>query len=157
YFEALQNAVRTGNLNQVRDASTQLRVNYPNTAFAPRGALIAAQALENQGDTNGARELLEWVRSRGGSALAPVARLRLAGLLLAAGESDQALAQLEPDVPAGFEALFSDRRGDILFAQGKVKEARAAWEAALRDLGPSDALASVIQLKLEALATQAIA
>lgn len=154
YFEALQSAVRQGNLEQVRDASTQLRNRYGSTAYAPRGALLAAQLMLKQGDVAGAREQFEWVKQHGGPTLAPVARLRLAGLLLDQKEYDNALAQLGPDIPAGFAALYADRRGDILFAQGKLAEARRAWEEALRELGQGDALVSIVRLKLEALGEQ---
>lgn len=151
YFEALQTAAGQNNPDQVRDASTRLTEDYGKTAYAARGALVAAQVLEANGDTTGARQQLQWVVDNGGAALAPVARLRLAGLLLDQQEYDAALALLSNTPSAGFEALYADRRGDILFAQGKVSDARTEWQAALDILTPANPLASLVQLKLNAL------
>ncbi|MCJ9714256.1 tetratricopeptide repeat protein, partial [Bordetella hinzii] len=50
-----------------------------------------------------------------------------------------------------FAALFADRRGDILAAQGKRDEARAAWQQAIDGLGTNNPLTQVVQLKLDAL------
>jgi predicted negative regulator of RcsB-dependent stress response len=128
-----------------------LRSDYPNTGYASRGVLVAAQALQAQNDTAGAREQLEWLAAQNKqTALQPVAKLRLAGLLLDQKEYDAALAQLK-DPPAPFAALFADRRGDVLAAQGKTQEARAAWQSAIDGLSTSSSLASVVQLKLDAL------
>jgi predicted negative regulator of RcsB-dependent stress response len=51
-----------------------------------------------------------------------------------------------------FEALFEDLRGDVLAAQAKHAEARAAYSAALAKLKPGDdAARDLIQLKLDGL------
>jgi predicted negative regulator of RcsB-dependent stress response len=47
--------------------------------------------------------------------------------------------------------LYADRRGDILAAQGKREEARAAWQSAIDGLGTANPLTQVVQLKLDAL------
>ncbi|MFQ6748403.1 tetratricopeptide repeat protein, partial [Bordetella pertussis] len=94
---------------------------------------------------------LEWLAAQAKQlALQPVARLRLAGILLDQKQYDAALAQLN-NPPASFAALFADRRGDVLAAQGKRDEARAAWQSAIDGLGTSNPLTQVVQLKLDAL------
>lgn len=156
YYEALQTAIAAGNKDQVRDASNTLRNQYGATAYAPRGALLASQALLLDGDADQAREQLQWVVDKGGEpALVPVARLRLAGLLLDQQQYDEALKQLATAPPEAFKALYDDRRGDILAAQRRVADARAAWEAALQALEPSNPLRPVVQLKLDTLAAAA--
>jgi len=153
YFEALEDAARqTGDDSTARlkAAAQTLREDFGGTAYAARGALVAAQALQERKETDAARQQLEWVASGKDPALAAVARLRLAGLLLDAGQYDQALAQLSSP-PKAFAALFDDRRGDVLAAQGKADEARKAWEAALAALGASHPLTPVVQLKIDAL------
>jgi len=155
YFEALEDAVRQQNadsLARLKAAAQTLRSEFGATPYASRGALIAAQALYQNQDYDGARVQLEWLAASDDAALAPLARLRLAGVLLDQQRYDEALAQLaEP--PAAFAALYADRRGDVLAAQGKRDEARQAWERALAGLTEAgDAqLASVIQLKIDAL------
>ncbi|MGN6580224.1 MAG: YfgM family protein [Bordetella sp.] len=158
YFEALEDAARGVNgpggadaAARIKAACDTLRNEYAGTAYASRGVLIAAQALEEKKDYAGAQRELEWLVSRKDqSTLQPVARLRLAGLLLDQKQYDQALAQLN-NPPAAFAALFADRRGDILAAQGKRGDARAAWQSALAAMPANDALKQIVQLKLDAL------
>ena len=154
YFEALEDAARLGGADaatRIKAAAATLRSDYPATGYAGRGVLIAAQALQSQQDVDGAREQLEWLAAQAKQpALQPVARLRLAGILLDQKQYDAVLAQLN-NPPASFAALFADRRGDVLAAQGKRDEARAAWQSAIDGLGTSNPLTQVVQLKLDAL------
>jgi len=155
YFEALEDAARHNDaesLARLKAAAQTLREDFARTPYANRGALLAAQALYAQQDYDAARAQLEWVAKGKDTALAAVARLRLAGVLLDQQRYDEALAQLSRP-PAAFVALYADRRGDVLAAQGKHNEARQAWESALADLAEAgdSQLMSVIRLKIDAL------
>jgi len=153
YFEALEEATRqTGDesVARINAAMKTLRDDYAATDYAARGALIASAALQARDQIPAARAQLEWVAQSKNLALVPVAKLRLAGLLLDQKDYDAALAQLN-DPPAAFAGLFEDRRGDILAAQGKSAEARAAWKKALEAMGPASPLAPVVKLKIDAL------
>lgn len=153
YYEALENAAAQDSddaVARVRAASQTLRDDFSGSGYTVRGALVAAEALRRHDDLDGARAQLEWVVAKSGdAALIPLARLRLAGILLDQGNYDEALAQLD-NAPPSFAGLFADRRGDILFAQGKKDEALAAWEDAMKALG-SDPVAQIVQLKIDAL------
>ncbi|WP_312539366.1 YfgM family protein [Achromobacter mucicolens] len=154
YFEALEDAARLGGADssvRIKTAASTLREKYPNTGYAARGALVAAQALQAQKDDASAREQLEWLAGQNKNpSMQAVARLRLAGMMLDQKQYDAALAQLN-NPPAAFAALFADRRGDVLAAQGKREEARAAWQSAIDGLGAANPLTQVVQLKLDAL------
>ncbi|MGY6272388.1 YfgM family protein [Achromobacter denitrificans] len=154
YFEALEDAARLGGADsavRIKTAAATLRDEYPATGYAARGALVAAQALQAQKDDAGARQQLEWLAAQGKNpSMQAVARLRLAGMMLDQKQYDAALAQLNSPPPA-FAALYADRRGDILAAQGKREEARAAWQSAIDGLGTTNPLTQVVQLKLDAL------
>ena len=154
YFEALEGAARlesTDSAARIKAAISTLRDDYAATGYAARGALVAAQALVEQGDVDGARQQLEWLSTQSKHpALQPVARERLAGLLLDQKQYDAALTQLD-NPPAAFAVLYADRRGDILAAQGKPEDARKAWQSALDGLGAGDPLRQAVQLKLDAL------
>ncbi len=153
YFEALENASgQQGDdaVARIKAASSTLRDDFSKSGYTSRGVLVAADALQKRGDLDGAREQLEWLVQHGvDPALVYLARLRLAGVLLQQKQYDQALAQLNSP-PASFAGLYEDRRGDVLFAQGKRDEARTAWESALKSLS-GDAAAQIIQLKIDAL------
>jgi predicted negative regulator of RcsB-dependent stress response len=153
YFEALEGAAQQQGddaVARVKAASETLRTDFPKTGYTSRGVLVAAQALRARHDLTGAQRQLEWlVKNSSDAALVPLARLRLAGVLLEQKQYDQALKQLD-NPPAAFAGLYADSRGDILAAQGKTAEAKAAWQAALKELG-SDPIAQIVQLKIDAL------
>lgn len=152
YFEALETAAGEQDddaIGRLKAASATLRSDFPGSGYTSRGVLVAAQALQARGDLDAAREQLTWMVQQGKDpALVPLARLRLADILLAQSKYDEALAQLQ-NPPAAFVGLFDDRRGDILAAQGKIEDARKAWESAMAAL-KNDPLQQVIELKLDA-------
>jgi len=155
YFEALETAARQhddDSLARLKAAAQTLRTEFSATPYASRGTLIAAQVLYQNQDYEGARAQLEWLAASKDAALAPLARLRLAGVLLDQKRYDEALKQLERP-PAAFVALYADRRGDVLAAQGKRDEAQQSWESALAGLAAAGEtqIVSVIQLKIDAL------
>ncbi len=153
YFEALEEATRQPgdeSVARINAAMKTLRDEYAATDYAARGALVASAALQTRDQIPAARAQLEWLAQSKNMALVPVAKLRLAGLLVDQKEYDAALAQIN-DAPAAFVGLFDDRRGDILAAQGKSAEARDAWKKALEAMGPASPLAPVVKLKIDAL------
>ncbi|MFT0548011.1 YfgM family protein [Allopusillimonas ginsengisoli] len=153
YYEALENAAAQDGddaIVRIQAASQTLRDDFAKSGYTVRGALVAAEALRRHGELDAARAQLEWVIAKSGdAALIPLAHLRLAGIMLDQKQYDEALSQLE-NAPSSFAGLYADRRGDILFAQGKKEEARAAWNSALKSLG-ADPLAQIVQLKIDAL------
>lgn len=153
YFEALEGAAHQQGddaVARIKAASITLRSDFPKTGYTSRGVLVAAQALQARKDLAGAKEQLEWlIKNSPDAALTPLARLRLAGVLLTEKQYDQALAQLDSP-PAAFAGLYADRRGDILAAQGKAAEAKTSWQTALKELA-GDPVAQIVQLKIDAL------
>lgn len=154
YYEALESAAGQQGpdaVARIKAASKALRDDYAGSGYAARGVLVAAWALQERKDLDGAREQLEWlVKDNDAAALQAVARLRLAGVLLSQKQYGPALEQLQGSPPAGFDALYADRRGDILAAQGQKPAAIEAWDSALKALG-ADPAAQIVQLKIDAL------
>jgi predicted negative regulator of RcsB-dependent stress response len=54
-------------------------------------------------------------------------------------------------VPVAFAGALADRRGDLLMAQNKVAEARAAYQEALQKSDAKSPGRQLIQLKLDAI------
>ncbi len=153
YFEALEEAGRQQgdeSVARINAAMQTLRSEFGSTDYAARGALVAASALASRNELQAARAQLEWLAQTKNPTLLPVAKLRLAGILLEQKEFDAALVQLA-DPPAPFVGLYADRRGDILLAQGKGGAAREAWTQAIESLGVANPLTPVVKLKLDAL------
>jgi predicted negative regulator of RcsB-dependent stress response len=155
YFD-LERAAAADDAAQVRKIAGEMIEKHGNTVQAQLGALLSAgmQFRKNVPENN-ARLQLEWAAEKGKDAgLRDLARLRLATVLLEQGEIEGALARLQPVPENSLRARFEDLRGDALASQGKVAEARLAWQAAVGALGntASDAsMRNAIRLKLETL------
>ena len=151
-YARIQQAAQANDAAKARGAATELMEEYSSTAYAPMGALVAAKLQVDAGDTKAAAPLLAWVVDKGrDDGLRPIARLRLAGLLLDEKRIDEGLKLLSAAPPARFVPLFADRRGDLLIAQDKRDEARAAYKEAFDGLSEGDPMREVVRLKLDAL------
>jgi len=151
-YDTFSEAVTAKDAAKARELAGTLIERHGSTTFAALAALQAAKLNFDAGDTAGAKAQLQWVVDKSGQAeLALTARVRLAGVLLDAKEYDAALKILDVSPPPSHAALFADRRGDVLYAQGKVEEARAAWKSALEQAATQGPLRQSVQLKLDAL------
>jgi len=150
-YDTLQKAARANDVKATRDTSGTILENYPRTAYAPLAALVSAKVMFQAGDLKTARAQLQWVVDHARSdEVRSIAALRLASVLLDDRDPEGALKALEMKPHAGFESLFAAQRGDILAAQGKRAEARAAYKAALEKADPGP-MRETVRLKLEAL------
>jgi predicted negative regulator of RcsB-dependent stress response len=151
-YAELQKAAAANDAKKVRDLAGALIENHPRTLYAALGGLLSARVHFAAGDLKTARAQLQWVvdnvRDREVQA---IARLRLANVLIDEQAYDEALNVLAAKPEPAFETLFEALRGDVLVAQGKRAEARAAYQAALAKAAPADPARELIQLKLDAL------
>lgn len=151
-YDELDRAVAAGNLERSQRALADLQAKYPKTAFAEQGALLAAKLQFDKGQPEAARTALSWLATNGTQEEArTIARLRLAALQSAEKQYDEALKTLDEAKAAGFETLVADRRGDVLLAQGKPAEARAAYQTAWAGMEPTLDYRRVVEAKLTAL------
>ncbi|HXF47060.1 MAG TPA: tetratricopeptide repeat protein [Burkholderiaceae bacterium] len=151
-YDELLRALDAKDAAKAREIAGSVIEKHGGTIYASLAALQAAKLYHEAGDFNAAAAQLRWVIDKSGRPeLAATARVRLAGVLLDTKAYDEALQVLAGDVPASHAVQFADRRGDILVAQGKVEEARAAYRDALARAGAEHPLRSYIQFKLDAL------
>jgi predicted negative regulator of RcsB-dependent stress response len=126
--------------------------SYGRTVYAPLAALAAAKAAHDAGDLATAKKQLRWIVDQSHHPeFAGIARVRLAGVLLDEKAYDEALQVLAAEVEPAQRVAVADRRGDVLFAQGKFEEARKAYQQALELAEPGHPLRGLVQLKLDAL------
>jgi predicted negative regulator of RcsB-dependent stress response len=144
--------VPSNDAKRIGDAADALVARYGDSAYASRAELLAARASLQAHDAAHAEVQLKWVIEHAGeSGLRDTARLRLASLLLDEKKYDEAMKQLDAAHPESFTGLYSDLKGDVLSAQGKIDEARAAYQQAYNSMDPKDTYRNLIQLKLDGL------
>jgi predicted negative regulator of RcsB-dependent stress response len=152
-YSELQKAAGASDQKKVRDLAGTLFESHPRSIYATLAALISAKVQFDAGDLKTARAQLQWAVDRAREPeIQAVARLRLAAVMLDEKAYDEALRVLAAKPEPAFEALFEEARGDVLQAQGKSAEAKAAYQAALGKTASGDAVGrELIQLKLDAL------
>ena len=153
-YAQLQGAVGANEPKKVQDIAAVITDRYKRSGYAAFAALAAAKAAFDSGDLAAAKARLQWVAENGRDAeTRDIGRLRLAAVLLDEKKYDEALKQLETQPVETFSPLYSDLKGDILVAQGKPQEARAAYQAALDKTESKSGYRALIQVKLDALGT----
>ncbi len=151
-FDELERAATAGDAQRAGQIFGDLKERYARTVYAEQGALVAARVQFDAGQSDAAKASLTWAADHAGEdEYKTVARLRLAGLLLQAKDYDAALQQLDAAKAPTFAALVADRRGDVLLAQGKAGEARAAYLAAWKAMDEKVEYRRLIDAKLTAL------
>ncbi len=151
YME-VEKQVATNDAKRISDAADALVSRYGSSAYAPRAQLLAAQASLQARDAERAKVQLQWVIEHASeTGLQDTARLKLSSVLLDEKKYDEALKQLDAAHPESFTGLYADLRGDVLSAQGKVAEARAAYQQAYDKTDPKSAYRNLIQLKMDGL------
>jgi predicted negative regulator of RcsB-dependent stress response len=148
---AAQLAKTAGDPKKTVDLAQAVIDKHPRSFFASEAALVAAQASFDSGDLEGARSRLEWVLNKGRDEHKGLARIRLAAVLLDLKKHGEALEILDGNKDEAWTAMAADLKGDILFAQGRLDEARAAYKLAIDKSDARSPLRSLTELKLGAL------
>ena len=131
-YAVLQRAVAERDAKRVRDAAGELAEKHPGTVYAAMGALTSARMQFDAGDLKTAKAQLQWVVGQAGDKdLRDLARLRLAHVLFDEQAADEALKLLAEASAPAFAARYAELKGDILAAQGKKAEAKAAYQGAI--------------------------
>lgn len=156
YAEVLKQ-VASNDPKRINDAVAVLVTKYSSTAYAPRAQLLAVQANVQAKDMTLAKSQLEWVIAKAvESGLQDTARLKLSSILLDEKKYDEAMKLLDATHSDAFVGLYSDLKGDVLAAQGKTEDARAAYKMAFDKIDSKSAYRNLIQLKLDGLGTTSV-
>jgi predicted negative regulator of RcsB-dependent stress response len=148
-------AIRKNDTKDIRTLGKQLMDRFGSTAYGPDAALLLAKANHENGDSAAAAGQLLWVIEKSKDVeTAELARLMLAGIRFDEKKYEEALRLLESKHSAAWDTLYADLRGDVLVAQGKFAEARAAYKMAIEKSLPTSSYRSVVQIKLDALGAE---
>lgn len=150
-YEQLRGELATGNLEAANSRTAYLTDKFGRTPYAVLASLALAGAQVEREQLEEARTQLQWaVDHARDEELQQVARLRLAHVQGALGDTGAALATLGNQSPSAFAAAYEELRGDLHAAAGNAEQARRAYEAALEalDFGVGSEL---VQMKLDNL------
>jgi predicted negative regulator of RcsB-dependent stress response len=151
-FDELEKAAIAGEASKAGAIFNDMKERYPRTAFTQNGGLLAAKVQVDKAQADAALSTLRWLADNATeNEFRTIARLRLAGLLIDQKQYDEALKQLDGAAGKEFEALVADRRGDVLMAQGKTEEAKAAYQKAWAAMDAKVEYRRLIDAKLTAL------
>ena len=151
-FTKFGEAVRKNDVTEIRTLGKQVMDGFGSTAYGPTVAVLLAKTNYDNGDASAAAGQLQWaIDNARDEETAELARLRLAAIRLDEKKYDEALKLLETRHSAAMETLYADLRGDVMVAQGKFGEARAAYKAAIEKSLPNSSYRNVVQIKLDAL------
>ena len=151
-YEQLTQSLAANDAKAAREAGAMLIEQYKGTAYAPRAALLLARLNVGAKDLKSAQAQLEWAAANSKEpAVKDLARLRLAGVQLDQKQYDAALKTLSVTHSDAFAPRFDDLKGDVLLAQGKPAEARAAYQAAFGKMAEDNPYRNIVELKLDAL------
>jgi predicted negative regulator of RcsB-dependent stress response len=151
-YAELEKQLASNDPKRINDAEQAVIDKFASTAYAPRAALLAAQVNIQSNDVPRAKSQLEWViKNAEETGLQNVARLKLASVLLDEKNYADALKLLDVKHAESFMGLYADLKGDVLKAQGKADEARAAYQLALTKTDTHSKYRNLIQMKLDAL------
>jgi predicted negative regulator of RcsB-dependent stress response len=150
-YQQFVEQLASNDAKRVNDAAAAVMDKYGSTPYASRAALIAAQVNEQGREPLRAKTQLQWVIEHASEdGLKSVARLRMASMLLDEKDYAGTLKLLDAKHAASFDALYADLKGDVLNAQGKPVEARAAYQIAFDKLDAKSAYRNLVQMKLDA-------
>jgi predicted negative regulator of RcsB-dependent stress response len=152
-YDQVQQAIDANDKAKITRIASDMEDKFGGTAYGQMTALAVAKALYMAGDTAAAKAQLQWAADHAkDDEFRQIAKLRLAALLLDEKAYDQGLALLAEPQSDAFKGVVADGRGDLLAAQGKRDDARAAYKLALDTLPKNDtSTRQLIQFKLDAL------
>jgi predicted negative regulator of RcsB-dependent stress response len=151
-YTQLQGAMGANDPKKVQDIAAVITDRYKRTGYAAFAALAAAKAAADSGDLAAAKSRLQWaIDNARDNETKDIARLRMAAVLLDEKNYDEALKLVETQHGDTFSALYADLKGDVLVAQGKPQEARAAYQTALDKSESKSGYRALVQVKLDAL------
>lgn len=156
-YEQMMSALGSGNepgqLAEAEQHANTLLEEFPRSAYAGHAGLTLARVAVTQGDYEKAQAALNDVISAGhNDSLVYTARVRLARVLVQAGDTDGALKQLDGKFPEAWVGQAAEVRGDALRLAGRADDARSAYDSAIENLPAGDSARERVRMKLEDIA-----
>lgn len=151
-YQQILTDLALNNDSAVTADANKLIKDMPKSVYATVANLILAKQAVEKNDLNKAATHLQWVIDKGKEdAFKQVARLRLARILLEEKQFDKAMNLLGTVNDSAYLPAISEVKGDILIAQGKQKEARDAYQTALKAISNQSPMRPILLMKLNSI------
>ena len=152
-YQELMGALAQDNKSLAETVSQKLTGEFSGTAYATFSEFEMAAAAVKNNDFESANKNLTWIMDNAKlSGHKELARLRLVQVLTNEAKYDQALSLISQSESTAYLSLLTELKGDVLVAQGKVSDARTAYEQAIVDLIEGEPRRQLLQLKLNDVA-----
>jgi predicted negative regulator of RcsB-dependent stress response len=156
-YDTFEKAVRGRDDALMARSLADLQDQFASTTVTQQASLLAARIYVDKANLPEAEKSLRWVvelnKEPGFVALA---RLRLSGLEIERKNLPKAQEWVQGQkAPAGFQALFDDRLGDIAMLQKKNDDAKRHFLAAWKGMEETNEYRRLIEVKLAALGVNA--
>lgn len=157
-YQMLLQRMDEGEGREVVEIARRIIAEHANTPYAALASLSLAQQAVDQNDLDGAGAHLRWVMQNAKvDEVRKLAQVRLARVLVAQGQTDEALQQVSGLGNGSFAALAEEVKGDAYLAQGRRADALRAYQAALAAASDVPAKQQVLRMKVDDLADAGVA
>ncbi|MDH5633824.1 MAG: tetratricopeptide repeat protein [Gammaproteobacteria bacterium] len=149
YAQVLR-AYESRDINRARDLAADLVSKHSGSAYSDLANLLLARIAFDAGEKDKAAGHLEAaMNSTYDNGVKNAARLRLARVLEAGGDTDKALAVIADATGiSGFEADYAELRGDLMLSRGDRGAARAAYTEAVKHASSNPEYMRIVKMKL---------
>jgi len=132
-FNAVLDASEKKQSEIISDRTSLLQKDFQSSPYASQATLLWAKNLAESGKNEEAIDKLLWVeKNSNDKALQEIALIQRAKLMASSKQLEQALQLLQTVTEdETFTAIKLETKGDILVVQGKLSEARKAYDEAI--------------------------
>jgi predicted negative regulator of RcsB-dependent stress response len=151
-YDHITDAIQNAELEEAKQILIQMQNKYTDTAYTQQASLLAAKTFYEEEQPDEAQSALRWVvDSPEDYGYQPIARLRLANILIEENAYDEALVLLTTHFPGAYQVLLAMTKGDIYLGQDKLEEAKEAYIKAYKASQESQIYSRILYIKLNTL------
>lgn len=151
-FEEIQLSVSKNEISKIQTLTETLIKDFPSTSYASMASFLAAKSSFDANELKAAKKHLNWVVEKSNNvAYKDIARLRLSSIALDEKLYDEGLKHLSAEFSIEFQGEAADYKGDILYAQNKLNEAKTSYQLALLKLSDKHPGKQLVKIKLDSL------
>ncbi len=135
-YSQLLKALDDDKKDNINKLTGHIQEQFKGSEYATYSGLMQAKLKTEQGDFDGAKQILKAIAAESNKHLSNIAKIRLVRLMLATGEYEQGLQVIngvDAKAAASYSANYDELVGDLYVALDRLDEARTSYQNALRN------------------------